>query len=137
MSETFRELSGFRTLFAIRTFVLVIAIASVDSIRTGNVPNVETVVLRERFPKCTYGLIYGILRLALRRFSPEIFRVNARDYGDTITVNCTGYDVISHSVFSKPIRSVIFCYFFKSCRVSFIRMPYDFIYFIQLSCTRK
>lgn len=62
-------------------------------------------ILRERFAKCTYGLIYSILPTPPEIFA-EIFCMNARDYGDAIAINRIRYDVILHSVSSTDPTSI-------------------------------
>lgn len=105
-----------RSLYLVPVVLVVrVVIVFVDSIWTArrNARNAGTVVLRERFPECAYGLIYGILRL-LPEIFVGVFCMDARDYGNAIAANRIRYVVISHSVSSgadpplAPMRSAIF-----------------------------
>lgn len=128
-SQAFEIPDGFPP---VRSFALVIAVASVDSIRTGNVQNGETVVLRERFPKCAYGLIYGILRLLSGDFRRDLPReckgLRRYDYCKSHRIRCN----LAFCPLPTLIRSAIFHYFCKFSHVNFIRALYNFIYFVEL-----
>lgn len=140
-SQAFGIPGTFRS-FVLVVVVVIIAVVFVDSIRTArrNAENAETAVLRERFPKCTYGLIYSILSTP-PEISAEIFCMNARDYEDAIAINRIRYDVILHSVSSTDptlIGSAIFWPLLRiSSRFSLIRFNIQYnIYSARFCCTK-
>lgn len=87
------------------SLLVVVAVVVVESIRTAwrNVQNVETAVLRERFPKCAYGLIYGIFSEILP--NQDLLHERERwDYGDAIFYK--SHSIRCNLTFCLPVDSM-------------------------------